>query len=203
MVHSPRMSLGMFEHAICYKVHSLTLRRRWIFWFNLPIIGLGFFLVLIFLRLEKLPGKLAEKIKYFDWIGSFLFVTSTLSFMIPLSWGGVMYSWSHWRTLFPLLVGVAGLVGFGFYENWLSKRAFDKSGVALEGQHVEPIIRFTIFHNRTLIVTYFETMIHGFVLWSLLYYLPLYYEAVKGYSPIVTGVAILPETTFVARKLSM
>jgi MFS family permease len=33
-------------------------------------------------------------------------------------------------------------------------------------------------------------------------YLPLYYEAVKGYTPIISGVAILPETSFVARELN-
>lgn len=33
---------------------------------------------------------------------------------------------------------------------------------------------------------------------SMLYYLPLYYEAVKGYSPIITGVALFPETFTVA-----
>ena len=122
--------------------------------------------------------------------------------MIPLSWGGVMYPWDSWRTLVPLLVGAAGLVGFGFYETWLSKRAFGSDGLPLDDglSHVEPIIRTTIFHNRTLIITYFTTLVHGMILWSLLYYLPLYYEAVKGYSPIITGVAILPETSFVARK---
>jgi hypothetical protein len=36
------------------------------------------------------------------------------------------------------------------------------------------------------------------VLWSLLYYLPLYYEAVQGFTPIIAGVALLPETSFVA-----
>jgi hypothetical protein len=51
-----------------------------------------------------------------------------------------------------------------------------------------------------MLVTYMETILHGIVLWCLLYFLPLYYEAVKGYTPIVSGVAILPETTFVARK---
>lgn len=35
-------------------------------------------------------------------------------------------------------------------------------------------------------------------LWCLLYYLPLYYEAIKGLSPIMTGVALFPETFTVA-----
>jgi hypothetical protein len=38
----------------------------------------------------------------------------------------------------------------------------------------------------------------GMILWCLLYYEPLYYEAVKGYSPILTGVALFPETFTVA-----
>jgi MFS family permease len=190
---------------------------RWIFWINIPIIGAGSVAVIFFLKLEKLPGKLLTKMKYFDWIGSVFFVAATVSFMVPLTWGefafsahssliltvstgGVMYSWSSWRTLFPLLIGVAGMVGFGVYERWLSSKAYDADGKPLPGNHTDPIIRFTIFHNMTMLVTYLETLIHGMVLWSLLYYLPLYYEAVKGYTPIISGVAILPETSFVARK---
>lgn len=46
-----------------------------------------------------------------------------------------------------------------------------------------------------------HTFLHGIILWSLLYFLPLYYEAVKGYTPIIAGVAILPETGFVAVSL--
>jgi MFS family permease len=36
------------------------------------------------------------------------------------------------------------------------------------------------------------------ILWSMLYYQPLYYEAVKGYSPIISGVALFPATFTVA-----
>jgi hypothetical protein len=113
-----------------------------------------------------------------------------------------MYSWSSWHTLVPLFIGVAGVVGFGFYEHRLSCKAFDSEGKLRPGNNIEPIIRFTIFNNTTMLVTYLETILHGIVLWCLLYFLPLYYEAVKGYSPIVSGVAVLPETGFVARKLS-
>lgn len=36
------------------------------------------------------------------------------------------------------------------------------------------------------------------ILWCLLYYLPLYYEAVKGESPILSGVSLFPQTFTVA-----
>lgn len=111
-----------------------------------------------------------------------------------------MYSWSSWRTLFPLIIGIAGFFLFGFYEYYLSRHAYEPSGTPLPGKHIDPIIRFSIFHNSTMLITYLGTLIHGMILWSLLYYLPLYYEGVKGYTPIISGVAVLPETSFVARK---
>jgi hypothetical protein len=83
----------------------------------------------------------------------------------------------------PLILGIFGMVSFTLYERFLSK---------------EPMVPSTIFANWSLRVTYFQTIIHGMILWSLLYYLPLYYEAIKGYSPIITGVAIFPETFTVA-----
>jgi hypothetical protein len=171
---------------------------RWIFLINLPIIGIGAVFIIFFLKLDQIPGQLVAKIRRFDWIGSTIFTASTVSFLVPMTWGGVMYSWSSWHTLVPLLIGVAGIVGFAFYERRLSSRAFDADGKLLPGNNVEPIIRFSIFNNATMLVTYLETVIHGMVLWSLLYYLPLYYEAVKGYTPIIAGVAVLPETSFVA-----
>lgn len=109
-----------------------------------------------------------------------------------------MYPWGSWRTLFPLLIGFAGTVGFGLYEWRLSSKAFDVDGELLPGNNIEPIIRFSIFTNPTLIITYLITVIHGIVLWSLLYFLPLYYEAVQGYTPIISGIAILPESGLVA-----
>lgn len=38
----------------------------------------------------------------------------------------------------------------------------------------------------------------GLIIWCCLYFLPLYYEAVKGFGPIMSGVALFPETFTVA-----
>lgn len=97
--------------------------------------------------------------------------------------GGVSYAWDSWRTLVPLIIGIVGLASFVLYEEYVAP---------------EPLIRLTVFKNRTAAVNYIGTVIHGMVLWCLLYYEPLYYETVKGYTPIISGVAIFPETFTVA-----
>ncbi|KAI9804453.1 MAG: hypothetical protein M1825_001352 [Sarcosagium campestre] len=156
---------------------------RWIFWINLPFCAIGFVMVPLFLKLGFKTSPFVEQLKRVDWLGTFLFISSATSFLIPVTWGGVMYSWDSWRTLVPLILGGAGLLGFGLYERFVAK---------------EPLIRLSIFNTWTAKITYIGTVIHGMVLWSLLYYEPLYYEAVKGYTPIISGVALFPETFTVA-----
>ena len=111
-----------------------------------------------------------------------------------------MYAWDSWHTLVPLLVGVVGVIAFSFYDYGLTAKALDSEGKDVPGSIIQPIIRFSIFSSWTLRLLYLQTLVHGMVLWSLLYFLPLYYEGVKGYSPIITGVAVLPETLLIARK---
>ena len=114
-----------------------------------------------------------------------------------------MFAWDSWHTLVPLLVGATGIVVFGIYEHRLLAKAFDSEGKLLPGNNVDPIIRFSIFGNWTLRLIYLQTLVHGMVLWSLLYFLPLYYESVKGYTPIIAGVAVLPETLLIARRFHL
>jgi hypothetical protein len=140
-------------------------------------------MVWYFLRLKFRPSSFMAKLQRVDWIGTFLFIGSLTSFLIPVTWGGVMYPWDSWRTLTPLLIGVVGLAGFTAFEIYVAP---------------EPLIRLSIFQTTTAKVAYFQTVIHGLCLWCGLYYQPLYFEAVKGYTPILSGVALFPMTFTVA-----
>lgn len=156
---------------------------RWIFYLNLPFIGVSYVMVPLFLRLGVPKGSLAEKLRRVDWTGSVIFVGSATSLLIPLTWGGVMYEWNSWRTLVPLIIGIVGLVIFGVYERFVP---------------AEPLLPASLFSNRTIVLGYLFAVIHGLVLWCLLYYQPLYFEAVKGYKPVISGVALFPATFTVA-----
>lgn len=156
---------------------------RWIFWINLPFIGIGVPMVIFFLKLHFQPSSLVQKLVRIDWVGVVVFVAATTGLLIPITWGGVQYAWDSWRTLVPLVVCGVALVCFIVYEDRYA---------------ANPLILTRVFKNRTAASTFAQTVLHGLVLWSELYYAPLYYEAVKGYSPVLAGVALFPQTFTVA-----
>ncbi|KAL4799563.1 major facilitator superfamily domain-containing protein [Aspergillus venezuelensis] len=156
---------------------------RWIFYINFPFIGVGLIAIILFLKLNIIPTSLVEKLRQIDYIGTVLFVGSMSSFLIPLTWGGIIYDWSSWHTLVPLIIGAVGLAIFTVYEYKFA---------------TDPIIPPKIFQNRTAAVSFAGSFLQGLVLWCLLYYEPLYYEAVKGYTPTMAGVALFPATFTVA-----
>lgn len=105
-------------------------------------------LIPLFLNLNHRTTSFLEKLKRVDWVGSVLFVASMMSLLIPITWGGVMYPWDHWRTLVPLVLGVVGLAGFMLYEKFVAK---------------EPLIRLGVFSSRTALVNYLGTVMHGMI----------------------------------------
>jgi hypothetical protein len=79
----------------------------------------------------------------------------------------------------PLILGIVGIIIYVIYSKCIA---------------VEPLIKSSIFSTSTAKSTYFATTIHGMILWSILYYMPLYYEVVKGYGPITAGISLFPFT---------
>jgi len=172
------------------RVHSnprifvvLIYSQRWIFYINFPFIGIGSVFVLIFMRTRFRPSNVSKQLREFDWVGTIVFIGSTTAFLIGLTWGGVQHPWSSYQTLLPIIIGVVGLLLFAVQQARFA---------------AHPIIPLVVFNNRTTVVSYFGTIITGFVLWCILYYMPFYFEAVKGYSNVIAGVALFPQTFTVA-----
>jgi hypothetical protein len=118
-----------------------------------------------------------------DWIGLAIFLPASVSFLLSLIWGGTVYPWSSWNTLLPLILGTVFLGIFGFYERRVAK---------------SPTFRSGVFSTFTSIAVQIGGCLHGVLLWLLVYYICLYYQGVRGYTPLETGIAVLPETLTVA-----
>lgn len=94
-----------------------------------------------------------------------------------------MYSWTSWRVIAPLVLGILGLLAFLLYTTYFS---------------TEPLIRRSLFNSSTANVSYFGTLAHGIIVWALLFYMPLYFEVAKNYGPIMSGISLFPFTFTVA-----
>ena len=53
------------------------------------MIGAGTIAIIFFLKVDRLKGEIFAKIRQFDWFGSTIFIASTVSFLIPVTWGNV------------------------------------------------------------------------------------------------------------------
>lgn len=150
---------------------------RWILYINLPIAGLAAILTPIFLRLKLQEKSFKQKLKEIDYIGMVIFTAAGTSLLLGISFGGVMYPWKSYNVILPLILGCVGIIFFGFYEAYYAKH---------------PMIRLAIFHHPVAIVGYVQITLHAIVFCCTLYFLPFYFEGVKGYTALISGVAILP-----------
>ncbi|VUC30987.1 unnamed protein product [Clonostachys rosea] len=149
---------------------------RWLGWINLPLLGLSFPITVFFLRLRSLEKPRLSGLRTLDWVGIALFSIGAVLVALPLSWAGSLYPWSSFRTLLPLLIGVAALFSFAFYE----------------GKPVAPIMPHRLFKSRTATATLFGVFFHGVLLYSLLQWLPLLYQACMSKTVLQSAVLLIP-----------
>jgi MFS family permease len=149
---------------------------RWLGWINLPLLAATFVLVLSFLRLRPVEGSLSHKLRQLDWSGLVLFAIGCTSIAVPLSWSGTMYAWSSWKTIVPIAVGLVVLIILGIYE----------------AKPAQPIFPHRIFRSTTAVSVLVGTAIHGLLVYTGLWYLPLFFQAIKREAPLQSAVSIMP-----------
>lgn len=102
-------------------------------------------------------------------LGNLTFIPSITLLILGLVWGGQTYAWSSAHVLAPLIIGVLGLVLWFVLEKYYV---------------AHPTVPFALLINRTTAVGYAGTWIHGVVALVVFYYWPVYFQAVKGVSPV-------------------
>ena len=156
---------------------------RWAFYLNLPVGGVALLTMVFFLRIkhnrEPTWGAALARI---DYVGNVLFIGSIVSLLLGLVQGGVVNPWSSYKTIVPLVIGGVGWIVFHFHQ---------ASGLAKE-----PTMPPQLFTNRTSLTGYFLVWDSSMLLEWIVYFLPIYFQAVFGASPLTSGVDILPFNAF-------
>ena len=157
---------------------STYLSWRWVGWINLPLLVLGGCLVVFFLKLRTVPPgtTLSENVTRLDWTGMLLLIAGITALCVPISWADSLFSWASWQTLLPLILGIALLGFFSWYESKPSA----------------PVIPHRLFQTKTGNAALIGGFIHGMILIPLLQYLPLFYQAVQLLPAISSAVVLLP-----------
>jgi EmrB/QacA subfamily drug resistance transporter len=156
---------------------------RWAFYVNAPIGSAGLLLAVPFLKL-KTPKHANWKVDIarVDFVGNTIFIAATCAVLAGLVTGGQSYPWSSFRVIVPTVLGAFGWVLFGFHQ----ASSFVK----------EPTMPPRIFSNRTAVTGYVLVFVSCMLLEWIVYYLPYYFQTLKGSSPLSSSAQVLAFNVF-------
>ncbi len=147
---------------------------RWIFYINLPVGVLAFFLATMFI--EDPPYLRTKFLGKIDGLGFGLMAVwlGTLQLVLDKGQEADWFEadWIRWTAAVSCLAFVAF--------------------VARELRHGEPIVQLHVFLNRDFAVGTLITGLYGVVLYSTTALLPLFLQTLLGYSALDSGLAVSP-----------
>nr|ARP51716.1 toxin efflux transporter MFS [Phyllosticta cirsii] len=154
---------------------------RFCFYINLPIGGLAAALVVFFfprITQHKPPREpLLQRIDRFDPIGTLLLIPAVICLLLALQWGGVKYPWGSGRVIALFVIGGLLLLGFVGVQSWKQENAT-----------VPP----RIMHSRTVWASALYAFGLGASFFIGVYYIPIWFQAVKGTTAVGSGIRNLP-----------
>ncbi|PVH92014.1 MFS general substrate transporter [Periconia macrospinosa] len=153
---------------------------RWCFYINLPIGGVSAFLAVFCLKIappsaEKLP--FSKVLWKFDPLGTALFLPSIVLILTALEWGDIERQWSDWRIVVLLVFFGILLIAF-IVDQWFMG----------EDATIPP----RIISQRTVAATSWFCLCTFGSFTNNLYFIPLYFQAVKNTSAEGSGIRMIP-----------
>jgi MFS transporter, DHA2 family, methylenomycin A resistance protein len=149
---------------------------RAVFVVNIPLGILG-----LALASRHLPKSGESTANGFDPPGQLLGIASLTLLTLGLIEGGEA-GWGSARALIPLLASVPAAFAL----------------IVVEGRVRDPMLPLSLFRSRTFSGASFVGMAINLGFYGQLFALSLYFQHVRGYSALQTGLALLPEGVFVA-----
>ncbi|KAI9345846.1 major facilitator superfamily domain-containing protein [Zopfochytrium polystomum] len=151
---------------------------RWVFYINLPLGAIAIVVVIFFLNIKTVKSEnRMQDLAKIDWIGTFVLVVSIICLLIALEGGGTQYAWDSATVISLFVVGGVGLAAFVYVEVKVASR---------------PIIPPHLFKNPNVVATFLTAAFFGMAFFGLIFYVPQWFQVVKGDSATSAGVRTLP-----------
>ncbi|KAK3315920.1 major facilitator superfamily domain-containing protein [Apodospora peruviana] len=172
------MGLGIGSGPLLGGVLTQNVTWRWNFYMNIPI---GAFIYVVFYMFvhpppPERPTSFIDFVKTLDLVGLAAFTPSVTCLLLALQWGGTKYAWNDRRIIVLLVVfGILAII-FSINEFWQGDNAMFP-GRVFSQRSVQCAVWFCFCSNGASIV--------------LTYYLPIWFQGVRGDSPILSGVHTL------------
>jgi hypothetical protein len=96
---------------------------------------------------------------------------------MPINSGGSLWAWESPLTIATLTIGLFLVFVFITIEAFVAKI---------------PLMPMQLFKHKSAGLLFIMGMLHDFVWQSTNYFLPLYFQTVRGYSPLKSAVLIMP-----------
>ncbi|QBD80272.1 DHA2 family efflux MFS transporter permease subunit [Ktedonosporobacter rubrisoli] len=143
---------------------------RWIFFVNVPIGIIGLFLTLRILteKLRRNPGR-------FDPLGAFMLALGLAGLTAGLSFGQEL-GWTSPLLLSSLIIGCLALASLPF----------------IESRVVNPIIHFSLLHNRVFVSAILSLVLSFLALFAVSFMLPFYLEQLRHFPTEKAGLLLTP-----------
>ncbi|KAK5042894.1 hypothetical protein LTR84_012396 [Exophiala bonariae] len=161
-------------------VFTTNVSWRWCFYINLPIGALV--LAFLFRFVENVPPALGdlplkEKISRIDIPGTLVFIPCIVCLLLALQWGGQKYPWSDGRIIALLVLFGVLLIVFVIIQH-----------IRQESATLPP----RIAKQRSIIGASWYAFFLGSSFFIVVYYISIWFQAIKGASAIRSGISTLP-----------
>jgi MFS family permease len=159
-----------------------SLGWRWCFYINAPIGAVTLLLTMCCFSDTPKPSDVArmvlkQKISQLDLVSNLLFIPALTGLFLAFSWAGTKYSWDSGPVIGPFVAFAVLITAFVYNQI----RRGDAAALPLR-----------IMKRRSVIAGCIFIMCGNSTGNVLEYYLPTYYQVVRGYTPAKSGYMMLP-----------
>jgi EmrB/QacA subfamily drug resistance transporter len=149
-----------------------NLSWRWVFYVNLPVGALALLVLFLFYR-DTAPHRAVKSI---DYLGATTLTAAVVPLLLALSWGGKQFAWDSFEIVAMLALTAAMSIAFV----WSERRS------------PEPILPFSLFRNRMIVVSVIGLSVMGISMFGTVLFIPLFIQGVIGMSATQSGTVLMP-----------